>query len=340
MSSPPNTTSYLTADPKRCVVNDQMEPFIVLYILIFLVSLAGNAMSLWAFTCGSCFHGSKECTNVYLTNLLASDIILTLALPFKIAKDLGVASWEMMVFHCQVSAVLIYISLYASIFFLAFISVDRYLQVFGSARVLRVRHVGFARLMSAVVWMLVLVVMVPNMLLPIHSVAEERLLSCSALKKGVGLHWHAFSIFLSMALFLNASAAVLISSGLILQRLLGSRHNPDDRDSACQATVYIAVVTVAYVVSFVPYHVVRTPYTLNQAQVLEQDCPTRRHLFLAKESTWLLALLHVCFDPALYYFFSQSFRERIGRVFDRRTRASVSITEPAAVILQSLTATD
>lgn len=69
--------------------------------------------------------------SIYLINLLVADLLLLLALPFKITKDLGVAPWNLMVFHCQASAVTIYISLYASIAFLAFIITDRYLQVSG-----------------------------------------------------------------------------------------------------------------------------------------------------------------------------------------------------------------
>lgn len=70
-----------------------------------------------------------QSSSVYLLNLLAADLLLLLALPFKILKDVGTAPLSFMVFHCQASAVTVYISLYASIAFLAFIITDRYLQV-------------------------------------------------------------------------------------------------------------------------------------------------------------------------------------------------------------------
>ena len=75
------------------------------------------------------FQQQQKSTGVYLVNLLVSDLLLLLALPFKILKDVGAAPWSLMVFHCQASAVTVYISLYASIAFLAFIITDRYLQV-------------------------------------------------------------------------------------------------------------------------------------------------------------------------------------------------------------------
>ncbi|KAM9442951.1 G-protein coupled receptor 171 isoform 1-T2 [Salvelinus alpinus] len=340
MTLPTNSTDDTIP---QCVVNDQMEPFSVLYTLVFLISMAANLVALWVFVHS---YNAKKSINVYLVNLLTADLLLTLALPFKLAKDLGVATWGLMVFHCQVSAVVVYISMYASIFFLTFISVDCYIQISQSSRLFRIQEVGFARLMSVVVWLLVLLIMVPNMALPIQDVQEREFLSCSKLKQEVGLHWHGLAVFLCTILFLNASTAVLISNGLVLKRLLASRNDPDQWCHARRATINVTAVTAAYVVCFVPYHVVRTPYTLAQTEVITPDCQTKRHLFLAKESTLLLVVLHLCLDPVLYYYFSKAFRQRVREVFrSRRSRRDSNTNptpDPAAedLKLQPITATE
>lgn len=295
----------------QCIVNDQMGPFTVLYILVFIIGMPGNLLSVWIF-----IHSPRACKgfSVYLLNLLLADLLLLLALPFKILKDAGAAPWSLMVFHCQASAVVIYISLYASIVFLAFIIIDRYLQDSHSLCSLRLQEVGFARLLSLVVWSLVLLIMVPNMVLPVQHVQAQRFLSCSSLKKDISLHWHTLTTFLCTALFLNASAAVLVSSGLSLRRLLGSRRDPELWADARRVAVSVAAVTVAYVLSFVPYHVVRTPYTLTQTKVIT-DCPTTRRLFLGKESTLLLSVLHLCFDPLLFFYLYAPFRSTARRMY-------------------------
>lgn len=41
--------SSRAVEEKHCIVNNQMGPFIVLYILILMVGLPGNLLSLWAF---------------------------------------------------------------------------------------------------------------------------------------------------------------------------------------------------------------------------------------------------------------------------------------------------
>uniref|UniRef100_A0A8C7WV91 G protein-coupled receptor 171 n=1 Tax=Oryzias sinensis TaxID=183150 RepID=A0A8C7WV91_9TELE len=244
----------------------------------------------------------KRSAGVYLLNLLLANLLFLGALPFKVLKDLGAAPWSLMVFHCQCSAVLTYISLYASVAFLTFIIVDRYLQDRHSAHSLRLQEPSFAWLLCAVVWLLLLVIMVPNMALPTKQVQVQRYLSCTSLKEELGLRWHTLTVFLNTALFLNASAAVLVSSSLALKHFLRSRSA-----AARRALVSVTLMALAYVLSFVPYHAVRTPYTLAQTQVI-RDCRTRRQLFLGKEATLVLSVLHVCLDPLLFFHLDPAFR--------------------------------
>lgn len=309
------TTDSIMKD-ESCVVNDKMVPFATLYIIIFLIGMAGSLVALWAFIHS---RNVKRCMNVYLINLLTSDFLLTLALPVKIAKDFGVESQRLTIFHCQVSSPLIYISMYASIIFLAFVSVQRYVQITQSSKLFRLQEVGFALVMSAVVWLLVLFINVPNMAIPIKDkISNSTLITCKDIKQDVGKHWHTLSVFLGMAIFMNASVAVLMSNGLVLKQFWGKRGgDPQEQATAHHATVNIAMVTVAYVVCFVPYHAVRMPYTFTQNEIIT-DCSVRKHLFIAKESTLLLAILNLCFDPVLYFFFCPSFRHQITQVFIKR----------------------
>ncbi|KAL3056886.1 hypothetical protein OYC64_007379 [Pagothenia borchgrevinki] len=307
--APPSSNS--SDGGEQCIVNDQMGSFTVLYTLVFIISVPGNLLSVWIFIRSR--RVKQRSLSVYLLNLLLSDLLLLLALPFKILKDGGAAPWSLKVFHCQASAVTLYISLYASIAFLAFIITDCYLQDCTSLRSMWLQGVGFSWLLSVVVWMLLLLIMVPNMALPIQHVQEQRFLSCSSLKKGISLHWHALTVVLCTALFLNASFSVLLSSFLALRRLLGSCRDPLLRADARRAAVSVTAVALAYIVGFVPYHVVRAPYTLTQTKVIT-ECSVRRKLFLGKEATLLLSVLHLCFDPLIFYYLHEPFRQRLSNM--------------------------
>lgn len=324
MPSSSNASAAGVEGAELCIINDQMGPFIVLYILIFITGLPGSLLSLWAFI--SSPTENQQSSRIYLVNLLAADLLLLLSLPFKILMDIGAAPWNLMVFHCQASAVTIYISLYASIAFLAFIIIDRYMQDCPSLRSLRLHEVGFARLLSVVIWLLLLLIMVPNMALPTKHVQVQQHLKCSSLKTDLGLHWHALTVFLCTALFLNASAAVLVSSGLALKRLLRSRSDPKLWTDARRVAGSVTAVAAAYVLSFVPYHVVRTPYTLAQTKVIN-DCSTERQLFLGKEATLLLSVLHVCFDPVLFFCLCSPFRQTARKMMSYCRRPADSDEE-------------
>lgn len=298
-----------------CEKNENFIPFATIYIIIFLTGMTGSLVALWVFIFSK---NTKKCMNVYLINLLTADFLMTLALPVKIAIDLGARSQRLMIFNCQVSSPLLYINMYASIIFLAFVSVQRYLQITHSSKLFFLQEVGFAILMSVVSWILVLFINVPNMAIPITDVSFNSTIKCTDIKQEIGKNWHVLSVFLGMAIFMNASVAVLLSNGLVLKQFWSKRGgDPKEWAIAHHATVNIAMVTTAYVVCFVPYHVVRMPYTFTQNKMIT-DCSLRKHLFLAKESTLCLAVLNLCFDPVLYFFFSPSFRHRIIQVFRKR----------------------
>uniref|UniRef100_A0A6I8SHW7 G-protein coupled receptor 171 n=1 Tax=Xenopus tropicalis TaxID=8364 RepID=A0A6I8SHW7_XENTR len=296
-----------------CDVYRDMHPFTYFYYLVFMVGFFGSCFALWAFTRSD---SSQKCTSIYLINLLIADFLLTLALPFKIVVDLGIATWKLKIFHCQVTAVIIYINMYLSIIFLGFVSMDRSLQTINSSRLYQVQKRGFAKMISAVVWTLVLFIMLPNMLIPINDIPERDIVGCIDFKKEIGRHWHVLSNFISLAIFFNCSCIILISNFLTIKRLY--RHKDcDEFLNIKQALVQILLVTAGYVICFVPYHIVRIPYTLSQSNII-MDCSLKQVLFFAKESTLLLSVSNLCFDPILYFYFSKTFRTKITKTFSMK----------------------
>ncbi|XP_020637551.3 G-protein coupled receptor 171 [Pogona vitticeps] len=290
-----------------CNIYSDMEPFTYFYYLIFLIGFIGSCFALWTFA-----HTEDKCKsmNIYLINLLTADFLLTLALPMKITVDLGIASWKLKIFHCQVTACFIYINMYLSIIFLGFVSMDRCLQLIQKCKIYRIQEPGFARMISAVVWVMVLFIMVPNMAIPIQEIQEAPTVGCIDFKTKVGRDWHVFTNFICSAIFLNFSAMVLISNFLTIKLLYqnkycGNYHN------AKKALVNILLVTASYIICFVPYHIVRIPYTLSQSKAITTDCSLRQSLFKAKESTLLFGVSNLCFDPILYYYLSNTFRMKV-----------------------------
>lgn len=299
----------MTNSSSFCPVYRDLEPFPYFFYLVFLVGIIGSCFAAWAFK-----HNTNHmCVSVYLINLLTVDFLLTLALPVKITVDLGVAPWKLRIFHCQVTACLIYINMYLSIIFLAFVSIDRCLQLTHSYKIYRIQEPGFAKMISTVVWLMVLFIMVPNMVIPIKEIEEKPDVGCMEFKQTLGRNWHVLTNFISLAIFLNFSVIIVLSNFLVIRQLYRNKDS-ENYPNVKRALTKILLVTMAYIICFVPYHIVRIPYTLSQTEIIS-DCATRITLFKAKEATLLLAVSNLCFDPILYYHLSQAFRLKVTETF-------------------------
>ncbi|NWI86244.1 GP171 protein, partial [Pitta sordida] len=300
----------MSGNISECHIYEEMEPFTYFYYLIFLMGFIGSCFALWAFTQKD---QKQKSLSIYLINLLTADFLLTLTLPVKIIVDLGIASWNLRIFHCQVTACCIYLNMYLSIIFLGFVSMDRCLQLMYSSKMYRIQEPGFAKMLSVVVWAMVLLITVPNMAIPIQHIEERPGAGCIDFKTKFGRDWHVFTNFICTAIFLNFSAVILISNFLVVRQLYRHKYS-ESSGSARKALAHILLVTAGYLLCFVPYHAVRIPYTLSQGSP-STSCPLRRTLFKAKEATLLFAVSNLCFDPILYYHLSKSFRLKFTEAF-------------------------
>ncbi|XP_017690941.1 PREDICTED: probable G-protein coupled receptor 171 isoform X1 [Lepidothrix coronata] len=312
----------MSSNISECHIYEEMEPFTYFYYLIFLMGIIGSFFALWAFTQK---HQKHKPMSIYLINLLTADFLLTLTLPMKIIVDLGIASWNLRIFHCQVTACFIYLNMYLSIIFLGFVSMDRCLQLMHSSKIYRIQEPGFAKTLSVVVWLMILLITVPNMAIPIQHIEERPGAGCIDFKTKFGRDWHVFTNFICTAIFLNFSAVILISNFLVVRQLYRHKYS-ESYGSVRKALTHILLVTAGYLLCFVPYHAVRIPYTLSQRDATA-SCPLRRALFKAKESTLLFAVSNLCFDPILYYHLSKSFRLKFTEAFaaPKQTKALTDV---------------
>ncbi|NXH53747.1 GP171 protein, partial [Rhabdornis inornatus] len=296
----------MSSNISECHLYGEMEPLTNFYYLIFLVGIIGSCFALWAFTQKD---QKQKSMSIYLINLLTADFLLTLSLPVKIIVDLGIASWSLRIFHCQVTACCIYLNMYLSIIFLGFVSMDRCLQLTHSSGICRIQEPGFAKTLCAVVWLVVLLITVPNMAIPIKHVEERPGVGCIDFKTKLGRDWHVFTNFICTVIFLNVSAVLLLSNALVARQLW--RHRPGQGGGRERwALARVLLVTGTHLLCFVPYHAVRIPYTLSQGSA-SASCALRRALFRAKECTLLLAMANLCLDPILCCHLSRPFRLRV-----------------------------
>ncbi|MED6245386.1 hypothetical protein ATANTOWER_002437 [Ataeniobius toweri] len=116
-----NSTNQTLCDP---VSTSSLPTFIFLYSLVFLVGLILNSFTLWFQFCRAQKTISKSWM-VYLKNLIATDFLLCLTLPLRIA-DYADRSVTVHLFYCTFGAPIFYLNMYTSILLMGYIATSRY----------------------------------------------------------------------------------------------------------------------------------------------------------------------------------------------------------------------
>lgn len=302
---------------EACVAGDMTAEntlFGCFYILVFFLALNGNGLALWIF---SHQRGSSSPANVFLVHLAVADLSYVVVLPLRATYHLTGGHWPFGEVPCRLAGFLFYVNMYASIYFLACVAVDRYLAVVHAVRSLKVRRARNAQIVSFALWALMAVSMAP--LLVTRQTAEvDGVTVCLQLyrEKASGKALASLAVAF-MPPFLATLVCYLLIA-LSLRR--GSRLEPALRRRALRT---IGLVALIYVVCFLPYHVSRATFILGYNHP-DVGCQTRQGLRLANRLTSFLTCLNGGLDPLVYLLGAEKFRSTLLRLLCGERRGGVS----------------
>ncbi|XP_046903105.1 C-X-C chemokine receptor type 1-like [Hypomesus transpacificus] len=290
------------------------------YILIFLLAIPGNLLV------GLVIGLSKQAlspSDLYLLHLAVADVILAATLPFWATSVLQ--GWLFGSIGCKMVCLLLEVSFYASILFLACISVDRYLVIVRGVESRSASHRLLGWGACGGVWVLGTALSLPALynssFTPLdggQEVCAERHDSSTAtawLLATRGLR-HTLGFLLPLAI-------MLVCYGVTVLRLLRTRGGFQRQ----RAMRVIVAVVVAFLLCWSPYHLAVMADTLLRAKLLPEGCTLRTAVSRAMFTTQSLGLLHSCVNPVLYAFVGKKFRQRLAKELRRRgvlERTSVS----------------
>ncbi|XP_053176302.1 P2Y purinoceptor 14-like [Scomber japonicus] len=284
--------------------------FMVVYTLVFVVGLVLNSLTLTVYFC-SAQQQVSSIMMVYLKNLAACDFLLCLCLPLRIIKYIS----SFVTFHlvyCNFAVFGLYLNMYASILFMGYIAVNRYLKIIYPLGNHFLRTVQAARIISTVTWVFLLA--------PVISYVTMSLLTQEAptvvTNRCESLHSSQVTVFYKIIHICSGITFLVVLVSLIFfyhsasrsvlqaqQRQLASSSCKKLRRSRRKMLVLVSV----FCVCFVPYHLVRLPYIF-----LHRQCSLSKVFYYLKELTVLLSVLNVCLDPFIYFMFSKAFRDEIN----------------------------
>ncbi|XP_052463597.1 C3a anaphylatoxin chemotactic receptor isoform X1 [Carassius gibelio] len=289
------------------VKNSMRTLSLVVYFLTFLLGVPGNMFVVYI----AGMKMKRTVNTIWFLNLATADLLCCLSIPFSVAEIILNHHWPYGSIMCKILPSVIIINMFASVFTLNLISLDRFTQVITPVWAQNHRSMFIARLSCAAAWILSLVLSLPFMILRqtftdynstlcTFHVGEEDDSSLPALG--------TLSVIRFVFGFLVPLMCITTCYGFIARKL-GRRHFHSGR-----AFRIMLAVIVAFFLCWLPYHIVDVIIMYgDQASFL---------VALAMDPLAVsLAYFNSCLNPIVYVFMGHDFKSNaklsLRRVFER-----------------------
>ncbi|XP_059931651.1 growth hormone secretagogue receptor type 1 [Gadus macrocephalus] len=294
-----------------------LVPVTVICILIFVVGVAGNTMTILII---QRFKDMKTTTNLYLSSMAVSDLLIFLCLPFDLYRLWKYVPWLFGETVCRLYHYINEGCTYATILHITALSVERYIAIsfplHSKALVTRRR----AQYVILALWGFALVSAAPTLLLV---GVEYDNASHPDLSTGQCKHtdWAIVSgqlhimLWVSTTYFFCPMLCLLFLYGSIGCKLWKSRMEMQGpcalaRERVHRQTVKILVVVVlSFIICWLPYHIGRNLF----AQV--DDYHTAKLSQDFNVASMVLCYLSASINPVLYNLMSRKYRAAAHRLF-------------------------
>uniref|UniRef100_A0AAY4E7Z2 G-protein coupled receptors family 1 profile domain-containing protein n=1 Tax=Denticeps clupeoides TaxID=299321 RepID=A0AAY4E7Z2_9TELE len=302
----------------------QHHIYAAIYSIILVPGLIGNVLALWVF---HIYIKETKKAVIFMINLAMADLLQVLSLPLRIYYYLN-HSWPFGQFLCMFCFYLKYVNMYASIVFLAWISVRRCRLIIYPLHYQSSKR-NLDRVLCAGSWLIVCLGCLAFPLLrrgetPQHCFSELPMVAMAPTHKLLLLvAAELLGFFLPLGVVVRCT---WLTAGSLREKNC-ALHDSGEKRKALKMVLSCAGV---FVLCFVPYHVTFPMHFLAKSSV-EIDCSFRRAVLHSHPVTLCLASLNSCLDPIMYYFTTDEFKRRLSRPelpdslhLHRRTSASNS----------------
>lgn len=304
----PTEASSNNSDRNCTIENFKKEFYPIVYLVIFVWGALGNGFSIYVL-----LQTYKKSTsvNVFMLNLAISDFLFISTLPFRADYYLRESNWIFGDLTCRVMSYSLYVNMYTSIYFLTVLSVVRFLATVHPFQQLHVTSVKTAWILCGIIW--VFIMASSAMLLKNGSEKKNGIILCLEISP---LKFKKLLIMNHIALVAGflLPFAILTICYLLIIRVLLKVEIPESglRASHRKALVTIIIAMIIFLLCFLPYHALRTLHLVTWKADVCGDA-----LHKATVITLALAATNSCFNPFLYYFAGENFKDRLRDVFNK-----------------------
>ncbi|KAM6984160.1 lysophosphatidic acid receptor 6 [Tautogolabrus adspersus] len=284
------------------------------FSVVFVVGLFFNLVAVYIFGCTLKLRNE---TTTYMMNLVVSDSLFVLSLPFRIVYFVK-REWLFGSVLCKISVALFYTNMYGSILFLTCISVDRFLAIVHPFRSQTIRTKRNAKLACCTVWVMVLSGSIPTGFLldttsPKNANSSAHFCFENYSKKQWKAELSKVVVFIETVGFIIPLLLNVFCSVMVLRTL--GKPQTISRGGNLNKTKILRMIIVHLLIfcfCFIPYNVNLIFYALVRSNILK-GCDAEDVVRTIYPIALCLAVSNCCFDPVIYYFTSESIQSSIRR---------------------------
>ncbi|XP_016147539.1 C-C chemokine receptor type 4-like [Sinocyclocheilus grahami] len=279
------------------------------YYTNFLLSLVGNGLVLCIIYR---YEKLSTVTNIFLLNLVISDLIFASSLPFWAVYHKS--EWIFGRGLCKLVGGCYSIGFNSSILFLTLMTFDRYLAVVYAISAAQSRRKAYAFASSAVIWVLSILASIKDIVF--HDVMNSG--DDGLLCEMTGYHqifltkWELTGYYQQFFLFFLVPLVIVLYCYIrITIRIMSTRMT-----EKCRAVKLIFIIIFTFFICWTPYNVVILLKAIKMSFGEQNDCSNA--LDYALYVTRNFAYLYCCISPVFYTFLGKKFQNHFLKLLSKR----------------------
>ncbi|CAK6980815.1 chemerin-like receptor 1 [Scomber scombrus] len=288
-----DTDNITASEPSRddLVGRKVRTAYLVIYCVIIVVGMVGNGLVIYV----TGFRMKRTVNSIWFLNLALADFLFTAFLIFYTISVYQDYYWPFGLFMCKLNSFVYQVNMFASVFLLMAISLDRCLCTCAVVWARNNRTVCKAQLVSVAIWLMAMVCGIPYATFR-KLLERNRVTYCvysgDITQKLIFVIFRSIMAFLIPFLVITASYVAIV---VRTRRLQSARKQRSRR-------IIISVI-LAFFLCWFPFHVFR---------FLEFSKPQLVYIIVTGSPLAVsLAFLNSCLNPILYVFMCDEFQKKL-----------------------------
>ncbi|MEQ2295848.1 hypothetical protein AMECASPLE_018764 [Ameca splendens] len=290
---------------------------LIVYSLAFVLGVLGNGVVIWV----TGFKMKKTVNTVWFLNLAMADFLFTAFLPLSVTYTAMDFHWPFGKFMCKLNTTISFLNMFASVYILVVISVDRCVSVVWPVWSQNHRNVRKASYVSLCVWALALILSAPYFVFRDTgpSYENENIINCfnnfalsdDSENRSVAelqLFRHKVMSITRFLLGFVIPFSVIVSCYAVIIHHL--RRNRTLASQSSRPIKIIAAIIITFFLCWAPFHILGLIELVSH--IINHE--TLIHIIIiGVPIATSLAFLNSCLNPLLYVFMGQDFKDKVRK---------------------------